>query len=142
MYASNRYEREPMQLPQNYGGNAFSTARQPLPTAQPHTEQKIEYDPLPQQELKPVPQAEPVQDAPQAERTSYSSEPRSQAVGGDTPLLPGGGARDWLSRLGVGQEELLLLCVLLLLRGEREDGENAESTDEVRWLILLLLMLH
>ena len=41
---------------------------------------------------------------------------------------------------GIGQEELLLLSLLLLLRGEGTAAEAGEA-QELRWMLMLLLLL-
>ena len=124
MYASNRYDRDMLRVPQNYAGNAFP---------QPRTQQ-------PRETGEPVAPIEPpVASMPEAaQETAQETVEPACAVAPEqagTPKGEGGeGAREWLARLGIGQEELLLVGLLLLMRGE--------ASEDISWLLLLLLALR
>ncbi len=142
MYASNRYEREPMRIPPNYGGNAFPAVQEnQQESSLVQTERMIETA----REEPPAP-ASPVDAGPDgekslciAEEASVSQEardadegqtPRTEAVATvAAPMRP----------QGIGQEELLLMALLLLLRGEG-DGHGG-GAGELWWLLLFLLLL-
>ncbi len=145
MYASNRYEREPMQVPQNYGGNAFSVPRQEMNESKAYPTQEDAYAPPVEGVQTVSPESEEGKEMPetaQADAAQAVPAQESHEVTAPASLLANGSARAWLSRLGLGQEDLLLLCILLLLKGEREDGSGAGATEDVWWLILLLLVLR
>ena len=142
MYASNRYEREMMRIPQNYSGNAFPSTRTrgnvekqtDEDSSFDHPEEKSYGASSPQEEATP-PQAplvsENVDDgaAPQAKQEQESS------VGQTPKQTTGQGLLPWL-RGGLGQEELMLLGLLYLLY-----SGGSEGGDEIMRLLLLLLLI-
>ena len=124
MYASNRYDRDVLRVPQNYAGNAF-----PQPRTQPPREAGEHTEPI---EPPVLSVTEIVQEVAQEEAERVYETPQEQA---GSPKEEGGeGTREWLARLGIGQEELLLLGLMLLMRGE--------APEDISWLLLLLLALR
>ncbi|MBQ8718242.1 MAG: hypothetical protein IJY66_03145 [Clostridia bacterium] len=126
VYASNRYDREVLRVPQNYAGNAFAPPRaqpqEPVRTLPPVPASEVGEESMPIETPMPteVPPAPEEKKQPMAEIAS-PQESREDA-------------REWLTRLGIGQEELLLLGLLLLMRGEQ--------SEDITWLLLLLLALR
>ncbi len=144
MYASNRYEREMMRIPQNYSGNAFLSARQRENVTEP-TERDLSpdreddgIDPSCAQEQQIREQA-PLEEA--TEQTASVPQPEKEdeqpAVAHNERERSARSGAFSLLRDGLGQEELMLLGLLYLLRSDGERGHN----DELVWLLLLLLLM-
>ena len=121
MYASNRYDREVVRVPKNYGGNAFSLREE-------EGREMVEPPATLVEEPQRAPNLPPAPPAPPDEQlvTLPSEQPKEVA-------------RDGVAS-GIGQEELLLLSLLLLLRGEGEAAGRSE-TEELRRMLTLLLLL-
>ena len=84
------------------------------------------------QALQDATREEKIESVPVSQPTEVA-----QAAVQQSDSLPGEsreGAWEWLTRLGIGQEELLLVGLLLLMRGEQ--------SQDVTWLLLLLLALR
>ena len=129
MYASNRYDREYMRIPQNYAGNAFPLQR--IPT---------EVDSESRTQLPDI--AHEPEEAPASKESTapaavlpHTNEGEAVAPQEHAPVEESReGSSEWLARLGIGQEELLLVGLLLLIRGEQ--------SEDIVWLLLLLLALR
>lgn len=135
MYASNRYEREMMRIPQNYSGNAFAASRR-REDAQEDTVPSDSHKAAPNMQVMQEDAAEvtPPSDMSQASET-LDLPPTAEA---ETPTEHTARASgiSWL-REGIGHEELLLIGLLYLLRSEGTVGQS----DELLWLLLLLLVM-
>ena len=137
MYASNRYDKEFVRIPQNYAGNAFSmppakVSAEKEPTADASELPSVQADTKFAQALQDATREEENESVPVSQPTEVA-----QAAVQQSDSLPGEsreGAWEWLTRLGIGQEELLLIGLLLLMRGEQ--------SQDVTWLLLLLLALR
>ena len=133
MYASNRYEREMMRIPQNYSGNAFSPPKMRDSAALPETEgvslaERAEEEIAPAAEgnhAVPATESSDQEQISEEGKTIQASLPATERVGG-FPLLRG----------GLGQEELLLMGMLYLLYS----GGDKAGNDEILWLLALLLL--
>jgi hypothetical protein len=150
MYASNHYDKEMVRVPKNYGGNAFSREARPendtprqeiwhtnssdvVTTEEPMMPELRSKEVFPPRaERKGETQNDGENDVSDAETTTNDRvEDVAGGDGGDNALsmrqkMP-------LSRLALGQEELLLLGLLFLLRGEQGGSDN----DEIWWLLFL-----
>jgi hypothetical protein len=139
VYASNRYDKEFVRVPQNYAGNAFS-----MPPPKAAVEQEAIVAASESLPAEPSAQPEPGQPLPTAAEedgnvSTGMPQPLADAQEhtppqGELPAQKGDGAWEWLTRLGIGQEELLLVGLLLLMRGEQ--------SQDITWLLLLLLALR
>lgn len=142
MYASNRYEREMMRIPQNYSGNAFSSTRSREDVGKAtegavsfeQREEKTYDTSQPQEKVTPLqaPLVSENVDNSAAPQVKQEQEPPVE----QTPKQTAGqGLLPWL-RGGLGQEELMLLGLLYLLY-----SGGSEGGDEIMRLLLLLLLI-
>ena len=136
----------PIQIPENYGGSAFSDrshvteepppprridVAKPTPLSEKPTPSGMA--PLPRPIL--LPPAPPEHKEERKEQTT-SREENSMHSAAPTPLQGLFSGRDTLPSklLGIGFDELLLLGLIVLLHG------SEQGSDVVLWLILLLFM--
>ena len=141
MYASNRYDKEFVRVPQNYAGNAFS-----MPPPKAAIEQEAIVAASESLPTEPSAQPEPGQPLPTAAEedgnvSTGMPQPLADAQEhtppqGELPAQRGDGAWEWLTRLGIGQEELLLISLLLLLSAEHE------RSMDIIVILLLLIGIH
>ena len=123
MYASNRYDKELVRVPKNYGGNAFSSRYQEDGREggnEPAAPSEHTQPTPPTDAPEGTPREEPI-DLPPLAQSEEAAQPQGHPS-------------------GIGQEELLLLSLLLLLRGEGTAAEAGEA-QELRWMLMLLLLL-
>ncbi|MBQ7336999.1 MAG: hypothetical protein IJW40_00940 [Clostridia bacterium] len=151
MYASNRYDREMMRVPKNYAGNAFarSGVREESAVADTPAEPMMQATAAEREELpQTVYEETPMQQQdhlPQQDEMTPSAKEDASSVQAMTTTLPTEAEKprshESLLRLGLGQEEMLLLGLMLLLHGDNGKGGAAGQMDELWWLLLLLLAL-
>lgn len=146
MYASNKYDRELLRVPQNYAGNAFASPRQtPGEEQATPTRGRDGVSPYVEPRTQPSAREEAALSEEASAKEGAATETTAAMAAKECEIAeekrPPSGESG--SPRGLGREELLLLGLMALTHGEREEREErgGDGRDEIGLLLMLLLLL-